>query len=109
MIVADAIETKKVQFVHVVDELGKPMAGFEHPVPSHWIGTDLLPEGAKKAPKVQDPHEDSSETDAKVAYLEAKVEAAEKRASEAEAKVAELEKQIADAKAASTPSTTRGK
>lgn len=34
---------------HVVDAEGNPIPGFEGGVPSHWIGSDLLPEGAKKA------------------------------------------------------------
>ena len=53
--------------------------------PSHWIGTDLLPEGAKKAPKGLESEADTSGNDAKVAELEAKV--------------AELEKQLEAAKA----------
>ncbi|HQW74161.1 MAG TPA: hypothetical protein PLG46_08720 [Ornithinibacter sp.] len=45
MTVAEA----KITWVEVVDADGEPIAGFENPVPSSWIGTDLLPEGAKKA------------------------------------------------------------
>jgi len=35
-------------YVEVVDADGNPMDGFAHPVPKQWIGTDLLPPGAKK-------------------------------------------------------------
>lgn len=35
-------------FVEIVDGDGDPVEGFEHPVPKQWIGTDLLPAGAKK-------------------------------------------------------------
>ncbi|MGG5257465.1 hypothetical protein [Phycicoccus avicenniae] len=38
----------KVKFVDVVDADGEVMPGFEHPVPEHWVGSDLLPAGAKK-------------------------------------------------------------
>lgn len=96
---ADEIKSKRVEFVDIVDGNDKPIAGFEHPVPSHWIGTDLLPEGAKKAPKGLESEADTSGNDAKVAELEAKVKDAEKRAIDAEAKVAELEKQLEAAKA----------
>lgn len=81
----DEIKSKRVEFVDIVDGNDKPIAGFEHPVPSHWIGTDLLPEGAKKAPKGLESEADTSGNDAKVAELEAKV--------------AELEKQLEAAKA----------
>ena len=37
-----------VKFIDVVAADGVVMAGFENPVPSHWVGTDLLPAGAKK-------------------------------------------------------------
>ena len=37
-----------VKFVDVVDADGAVMAGFENPVPTHWVGTSLLPDGAKK-------------------------------------------------------------
>ena len=37
-----------VKFIDVVDADGAAMAGFENPVPAHWVGTDLLPAGAKK-------------------------------------------------------------
>lgn len=36
------------EFVEVVDADGNPLDGFAHPVPKSWIGTDLLPAGAKK-------------------------------------------------------------
>lgn len=48
------VAVKVVQFVHVVDGEGDPIAGFEHPVPETWLGTDLLPEGAKRAPQQRD-------------------------------------------------------
>lgn len=35
-------------YVEVVDADGNPIDGFAHPVPKQWIGTDLLPAGAKK-------------------------------------------------------------
>lgn len=69
MIVAD-----KIEFVRVVSADGDPLAGFSDPVPSHWIGTDLLPEGAKRAPKHrQDQDADGDDTEAlraRVAELE---------------------------------------
>lgn len=34
-------------YVEVVGEDGNPIDGFAHPVPKQWIGTDLLPAGAK--------------------------------------------------------------
>lgn len=37
-----------VKFVDVVDAEGEKLVGFENPVPAHWVGTDLLPAGAKK-------------------------------------------------------------
>jgi len=40
---------QKIEWVNVVDADGNPIPGFEGGVPSHWIGSDLLPEGAKKA------------------------------------------------------------
>lgn len=36
-----------IKWVDVVDAEGAPVAGFENPVPSHWVGTDLLPAGTK--------------------------------------------------------------
>lgn len=36
-----------VKYVDVVDAEGEVMKGFENPVPQHWVGTDLLPAGAK--------------------------------------------------------------
>ena len=41
--------TQKITWVNVVDADGSPIDGFANPVPSHWIGSDLLPKGAKKA------------------------------------------------------------
>ena len=40
--------TDAVKWVEVVSAEGEPLPGFEQPVPSHWLGTDLLPPGAKK-------------------------------------------------------------
>lgn len=36
-------------YVEVVDAEGNPLDGFANPVPKQWIGTDLLPAGAKAA------------------------------------------------------------
>ena len=35
------------EFVEVVDGDGNPVPGFEHSVPKAWVGTQLLPAGAK--------------------------------------------------------------
>lgn len=43
-------EAKKIEWIEVVDASGDPINGIADPVPSHWLGTDLLPEGTKKAP-----------------------------------------------------------
>ncbi|WP_068325030.1 hypothetical protein [Janibacter terrae] len=64
---------KTVKFVHVVDAEGHPIDGFTDPVPSHWIDSDLLPEGTKEAP-APEVHEQSTNVDeltARVADLEA--------------------------------------
>lgn len=37
-----------IKWVEVVSADGEPLEGFGQPVPSHWLGTDLLPAGAKK-------------------------------------------------------------
>lgn len=68
------VAEQKIEFVHVVDAEGNAMAGFSDPVPSHWIGTELLPEGAKKAPKHREEAADGGDVDAlsaRVAELEA--------------------------------------
>ena len=54
MIVAD-VQTEKADFVRIVNAAGDPIPGFTEPVPSTWIGTPLLPEGAKKAPDAAEP------------------------------------------------------
>jgi len=45
------VKTEKADFVLIVTADGDPIPGFTEPVPSTWIGTPLLPEGAKKDPK----------------------------------------------------------
>lgn len=64
---------KTVKFVRVVDAEGHPIDGFADPVPEHWIGTDLLPEGAKEAPESDEvaDTQDVDELAARVAELEA--------------------------------------
>ena len=91
--------TQKIEWVNVVDADGNPIDGFANPVPSSWIGTDLLPEGAKKAPKVEESEEDATEIEAKVAAAEQRATDAEAKVAELQAKVAELEKQLEAAKA----------
>lgn len=48
-------------YVEVVGEDGNPIDGFAHPVPKQWIGTDLLPPGAKAADAEGDVDEDGSQ------------------------------------------------
>lgn len=98
---------QKIEWVHVVDAEGDPIDGFADAVPSSWIGTDLLPKGAKKAPKVEEPEQDTAETDAKVAAAEQRATDAEAKVAELQAKVDELEKAAADAKAQATPSRSK--
>lgn len=64
---------KTVKFVHVVDAEGHPIDGFSDPVPEHWIGSSLLPEGAKEAPEADEvaDTQDIDELVARVAELEA--------------------------------------
>lgn len=99
--------TQKITWVNVVDADGNQIDGFANPVPSSWIGTDLLPEGAKKAPKVEESEEDATEIDAKVAAAEQRATDAEAKVAELQAKVDELEKAVADAKAPATPSRSK--
>jgi enolase len=97
------IQTKKVAFVDVVDEEGNPLVGFEYPVPEHWIGTSLLPPGAKKGT----PAKPERATAASEAKVEAAVEAATKelvaKVVDLEAQVADLTKQLETAKATPPP------
>lgn len=68
--------TDKVEFVHVVDAEGNTMPGFGSPVPSHWIDTDLLPKGAKRALEVEAaPADGIEELEERVAELEAENDA----------------------------------
>ena len=97
---------QKIDWINVVDADGNPIDGFANAVPSSWIGTDLLPEGAKKAPKVES-EEDATEIDAKVAAAEQRATDAEAKVAELQAKVDELEKAVADAKAPATPSRSK--
>ena len=77
MTVADSIK-----FVRVVDAEGRRIDGFIDPVPSHWIGSDLLPEGTKEAPESDD-DADTQDVDVLVA-----------RVAELEAENADLRKQL---------------
>lgn len=64
---------ERIEFVHVVDAEGNAIEGFSSPVPSHWIGTDLLPKGTKRAPEREDRDDQGDEIDdlkATVALLE---------------------------------------
>lgn len=99
--------SQKIEWVNVVDAEGDQIDGFADAVPSSWIGTDLLPEGAKKAPKVDEPQQDTTETDAKVAAAEQRATDAEAKVAELQAKVAELEKAAAAVKAPATPSRSK--
>lgn len=44
---------KEKDFVEVVDADGHPVQGFASPVPKAWVGTDLLPQGAKAKGRAQ--------------------------------------------------------
>lgn len=44
------IKSQKVAYVDIVTADGDRVPGFSAPVPASWIGTDLLPEGVKRAP-----------------------------------------------------------
>lgn len=83
------IKSKKVDFVNVVDAEGNPIPGFGSPVPATWIGTHLLPIGAKEDDG--EPDESEVETPGQDVIDEA-VKAA---TSELEAKVADLTTQLA--------------
>lgn len=59
------VKSEEVGFVGVVDAEGNPLLEFPHPVPESWIGTSLLPEGAKKAPDAAEPDADTDAADDK--------------------------------------------